>query len=56
MVGTARRARLRIDADTKSAPRIRFSFIFFIDAIFTTLLERPFTNVFEVIAENPAIS
>jgi hypothetical protein len=31
-------------------------FIIFVDAIFTTLFERLFTNVFEVIAQIAAIS
>ena len=31
-------------------------FIIFVDAIFTTLFEGPFTNDFEVIAESPAVS
>jgi hypothetical protein len=29
-------------------------FIIFVDAIFTTLFERPFTNAFEVMAQTPA--
>ena len=29
-------------------------FIIFVDAIFTTLFERPFTNVFDVMAQTPA--
>jgi hypothetical protein len=29
-------------------------FIIFVDAIFTTLLERPFTDVFDVMAQIPA--
>jgi hypothetical protein len=29
-------------------------FIHFVDAIFTTLFERPFTNVFDVMAQTPA--
>jgi len=37
------------------APR-PFFFIIFVDAIFTTLLERLFTNVFDVIAQTAAIS
>jgi hypothetical protein len=28
-------------------------FIIFVDAIFTTLFERPFTNVFDVMAQTP---
>jgi hypothetical protein len=31
-------------------------FIIFVDAIFTTLFERPFTKVFEVIAQSATIS
>jgi hypothetical protein len=37
------------------APR-PFFFIIFVDAIFTTLLERLFTNVFDVIAQTATIS
>jgi len=33
-----------------------FFFIIFVDAIFTTLLERLFTNVFDVIAQTATIS
>jgi hypothetical protein len=29
-------------------------FIILVDAIFTTLFERPFTNAFDVIAQSPA--
>jgi hypothetical protein len=29
-------------------------FIIFVDAIFTTLFEHPFTNVFDVMAQTPA--
>jgi hypothetical protein len=31
-------------------------FIIFVDAIFTTLFERPFTNVFDVMAPTPAFA
>jgi hypothetical protein len=31
-------------------------FIIFVDAIFTTLLGRPFTNVFDVMAQTPAFA
>ncbi len=31
-------------------------FIIFVDAIFTTLLERPFTNVFDVMTQTPALA
>jgi hypothetical protein len=40
----------RNDAGNKSARRKNF-FIIFIDAMFTTLFERPFTKVLEVIAQ-----
>jgi hypothetical protein len=33
----------------------RFLFIAFVDRIFTTLLQRLFTNAFDVTAANPAI-
>jgi hypothetical protein len=32
----------------------KFPFIIFVDAIFTTLFERPFTNVFDVIGAKSA--
>jgi hypothetical protein len=32
----------------------RIFFIIFVDTIFTTLFERPFTNVFDVTAQTPA--
>jgi hypothetical protein len=35
---------------------LRIRFIIFVDAIFTTLFERLFTKVFEVIAQTTAIS
>jgi hypothetical protein len=31
-------------------------FINFVDAIFTTLFERPFTNAFDVTARNPSFA
>jgi hypothetical protein len=31
-------------------------FINFVDAIFTTLFERPFTNAFDVMARTPAFA
>jgi hypothetical protein len=31
-------------------------FIILVDAIFTTLFERPFTNAFDVIAQSPALA
>jgi hypothetical protein len=31
-------------------------FIIFVDAIFTTLFERPFTNVFDVMAPTPVFA
>ena len=31
-------------------------FIIFVDAIFTTLFERPFTNAFDVMAKTPALA
>jgi hypothetical protein len=40
----------RSDAGSKSAHPPQISFIIFVDAIFTTLFERLFTNVFEVMA------
>jgi hypothetical protein len=33
-----------------------FLFIIFVDAIFTTLFEPPFTNVFDVTGAKPAIA
>jgi hypothetical protein len=35
-------------------PAAKTFFIIFVDAIFTTLFERPFTNVFDVMAQTPA--
>jgi hypothetical protein len=44
-------------ARLREPPRTRkIFFIIFVDAIFTTLFEPLFTNVFEVIARNSAIS
>jgi hypothetical protein len=39
---------------SKDASSARTFFIIFVDAIFTTLFERPFTNVFDVMAQTPA--
>jgi hypothetical protein len=36
--------------------RTTFPFIIFVDAIFTTLFEQPFTNVLDVTGAKPAIS
>jgi hypothetical protein len=41
---------------TKYAHLPKFFFIIFVDAIFTTLFERLFTNVFDVTSANAAIS
>jgi len=38
---------------SRGAPE-KFPFIIFVDAIFTTLFERPFTNVFDVIGAKSA--
>jgi len=43
----------RGDAQKIRAPQKNF-FIIFVDAIFTTLFERLFTNVFDVIEASPA--
>jgi hypothetical protein len=40
---------------TNSPRPAKILFIIFVDRIFTTLFERLFTNVFDVIAQNPAI-
>jgi hypothetical protein len=42
----------RIDAGNKSALHRKNFFIIFVDAIFTTLFERLFTNVFDVADAN----
>jgi hypothetical protein len=47
---TARLREPRSDAGNKSAPPKNL-FIIFVDAIFTTLFEPPFTNVFDVMAQ-----
>jgi hypothetical protein len=40
----------------KNSHAAKISFIIFVDAIFTTLFERLFTKVFDVIGANPAIA
>jgi len=47
--------RPRIDAENKIRAPPQFLFIIFVDAIFTNLFERLFTNVFDVIAQTAAI-
>jgi hypothetical protein len=46
----------RNDAGIKSARLLQIFFIIFIDAMFTTLFERLFTKVFDVIAGTATIS
>jgi hypothetical protein len=46
----------RNDAENQIRAPPKNLFIIFVDAIFTTLVERLFTNVFEVIAQTAAIS
>jgi hypothetical protein len=46
----------RNDPGHRNACPSRFFFIIFVDAIFTTLFERPFTKVFDVTAQSPTIS
>jgi hypothetical protein len=40
--------------EAESEGQSKTFFIIFVDAIFTTLFERPFTNVFDVMAQTPA--
>jgi hypothetical protein len=40
---------------TKNPRLFRIFFIIFVDVIFTSLFERPFTKVFEVIAQSATI-
>ena len=46
----------RSDAGSQNLRRFRFFFIIFVDAIFTSLFEHPFTKVFEVIVQSATIS
>jgi hypothetical protein len=47
------RALLATTADTGTRGPQKIFFIIFIDAMFTTLLERPFTNSFDAAREIP---
>jgi hypothetical protein len=54
MTGIERRARaasLREPVVARGGTPAKNLFIIFVDAIFTTLFERPFTNTFDVIAQ-----
>jgi hypothetical protein len=44
----------RVSNHENNHPLPNFLFIIFVDAIFTTLFEQPFTNLFDVNAQNPA--
>jgi hypothetical protein len=44
------------DREQEKSVRAENYFIIFVDWMFTTLLERPFTKVFLVIAQSPANS
>jgi len=54
---------LKLDCHSGFAPRAprndvdrKTFFINFVDAIFTTLFERPFTNAFDVMAQTPGFA
>jgi hypothetical protein len=54
MTSVFRALRLPLSRSDTDTPRILF--IIFVDRMFTTLFEWPFTNVFDVIGQSPAIS
>jgi hypothetical protein len=47
--------RPRSGAERRNTQTAKFSFIIFVDAIFTTLFERRFTNVFDAAAQTTAL-